>query len=263
MKSLLGEFTVWMLILTRSIIAIVLLTPTILFIGAPHRLITPLWPLHLARAALFALGFSLFYTAFPFMGLAEVTTIFFAAPLMTAALAAIFLHETIGRYRIGALALGFIGVLIAMNPTGDALQWVGILPLICALSYAISQVIARQIGDRETTLTTGLLTIAFAGVLIVPMGYAVNLLLDVGQDFRHLRWDWQLPAADRLYLLVLLGSVGMVGFMLLSRAYQIAHASLIAPFDYTYLPFATAMAFVPDFDTCTDISGSIGILKGR
>ncbi len=243
MKSLLGEFTVWMLILARSIIAIVLLTPTILFIGAPHRLITPLWPLHLARAALFAFGFSLFYAAFPFMGLAEVTTIFFAAPLMTAALATIFLHETIGRYRIGALALGFTGVLIAMNPTGDAFQWVGILPLICALSYAICQVIARQIGDRETTLTTGLLTIAFAGVLIVPMGYLVNLFFDVGQDFRHLRWNWQLPAADRLYLLVLLGSVGMVGFMLLSRAYQIAHASLIAPFDYTYLPFATAMAF--------------------
>ncbi len=244
MKSLLGEFTVWMLILTRSIIAVLILTPTILILGEPHRLMTPLWSLHLTRAALFAFGFSLFYTAFPLMGLAEVTTIFFAAPLMTAILAAIFLQETIGRHRIGALIVGFAGVLIAMNPAGGAFQWVAILPLLCALTYAISQVIARQIGDRETTLTTGFLTIAFAGLLIVPMGYLVSQLIDFGQEFRHLRWDWQLPEAERLHLLVLLGVVGMVGFMLLSRAYQIAHASLIAPFDYTYLPFAMAMAFL-------------------
>jgi hypothetical protein len=93
-------------------------------------------------------------------------------------------------------------------------------------------------------LTTGLLTIAFAGVFIVPMGYAVNLFLEVGPDFQHLRWDWKLPAWERVHLLILLGSIGMVGYMLLSRAYQIAPASLIAPFDYTYLPFATAMAYV-------------------
>lgn len=244
MKLLLGEFTVWMLILTRSIVTIIVLTPTILVLGGPHRLITPLWPLHLARAVLFALGFSLFYTAFPFMGLAEVTTIFFAAPLMTAVLAAIFLRETIGVHRIAALTFGFLGVLIAMAPTSDAFQWIAVLPLICALTYAISQVIARRIGDRETTLTTGLHTIALAGLLIVPMGYGVNQLFDLGESFHHLRWDWQLPAADRLHLLVLLGAVGMVGYMLLSRAYQIANASLIAPFDYTYLPFATAMAYV-------------------
>ncbi len=244
MKSLLGEFTVWMLILTRSVVTVLVLTPTILFLGRPHRLFTPLWPLHLARAALFAFGFSLFYAAFPFMGLAEVTTIFFAAPLMTALLAAIFLHETIGRHRIGALVVGFAGVLIAMSPASDAFQWVAVLPLICALTYAISQVIARRIGDRETTLTTGLLTIAFAGVFIVPMGYAVNQLLEIGPDLRHLHWDWQLPAWGRVHLLILLGSIGMVGYMLLSRAYQIAPASLIAPFDYTYLPFATAMAYV-------------------
>lgn len=244
MKELLGDFTVWMLILARTVVAVGVLTPTILILGAPHRLLTPLWPLHLARAALFACGFSLFYAAFPFMGLAEVTTIFFAAPLMTAVLAAVFLHETIGLHRIAALMLGFLGVLIAIQPTSDAFQWIAVLPLICALTYAMSQVIARKIGDRETTLTLGLFTIAFSGVLIVPMGYAVNQLFDVGQDFRHLRWDWQLPEQQSLYLLLLLGVVGMAGYMMLSRAYQTANASLIAPFDYTYLPFATAMAYV-------------------
>ena len=149
MKSLLGEFTVWMLILTRSVIAVLVLVPTILYLGRPHRLFSPLWPLHLARAVLFAFGFSLFYAAFPFMGLAEVTTIFFAAPLMTALLAAIFLDETIGRHRIGALVAGFAGVLVAMNPTGDAFRWVAILPLICRRS---SQYIRQNSGPPQAAV---------------------------------------------------------------------------------------------------------------
>ena len=243
MKQLLGSFTIWILILARSVVAVLILTPTILYLGRPHRLITPFWPWHLARAALFAFGFSLFYAAFPFMGLAEVTTIFFAAPLMTAALAAVFLRETIGMHRIGALAVGFIGVVIAMNPT-DGFNWVAVLPLICALTYAASQVIVRRIGERETTLTTGLLTIGFAGILILPMGYLLNHLVGFGPTFPHLRWTWDLPFDQHLHALMLLGLIGMVAFMLLSRAYQIAPASLIAPFDYTYLPFATAMAFL-------------------
>jgi drug/metabolite transporter (DMT)-like permease len=243
MKLLLGEMTIWSLIVARSMAAVLILTPTILYLGRPHRLITPFWPWHLTRAVLFAFGFSLFYAAFPFMGLAEVTTIFFAAPLMTASLAAIFLRETVGLHRIGALIVGFAGVVIAMNPS-DGFNGVAILPLICALTYATSQVIVRRIGDRETTLTTGLLTMGFAGVLILPMGYLVNLLVGFGPDFHHVRWDWDLPFERHLYVLILLGLIGMVGFMLLSRAYQIAPASLIAPFDYTYLPFAAAMAFL-------------------
>ena len=89
MKALLGDFTVWMLIVVRAIFTCALLVPAILVLGPPHRLLTPLWALHTARAALFAAGFSLFYAAFPFMGLAELTTIFFSAPLFTALLAAL------------------------------------------------------------------------------------------------------------------------------------------------------------------------------
>ena len=77
MKGMLTDFPVWMLIFVRSIVALLTLLPLVLWLGAPHRIFTPLWPWYLARAALFASGFALFYAAFPFMGLAEVTTLFF------------------------------------------------------------------------------------------------------------------------------------------------------------------------------------------
>ena len=254
MKSLLGDFTVWMLISARATVAVIVLVPTIVILGWPHRLFTPLWGLHLTRAALFTFGFSLYYTAFPFMGLAELTAIFFAAPLFTALLATVFLGERIGLQRMACLLLGFVGVIIAMNPTSDAFHWVALFPLACAVSYAFSQIIARRIGDRDTTLTMGLYTIALSGILILPMGYAVNQLVEIGPEFRHIRWDWYWPDLSDLQILLPLGALGLVAYMMISRAYQIASASLIAPFDYTYLPLAAAMAYfvwheVPGWNT--------------
>lgn len=244
MKTMLGEFTVWTLIFARSVITVLLLTPLIVALGPPHRLLTPLWPLHLARAVLFASGFTLFYAAFPFMGLAEVSTIFFSAPLFTALLAALWLGERIGVHRIAALCIGFAGVVIAMTPSGGAFQWIAVFPLICAVTYAASQVLARKIGERESTLTACLYTIAFSGCMILPLGWALNQVFDLGPEFRHLHWAWPSESLNGLGRVALLGFVGMAGYMLLSRAYQVANASLIAPFDYTYLPFAAVMAYV-------------------
>ena len=100
MKSLLGDFPIWALLFMRSIICSFVMVPLILYLGAPHRLLTPLWPLHVTRALLFAFGFSLYYAAFPFMTLASVSTIFFAAPLITALFAAVFLKERIGIHEV-------------------------------------------------------------------------------------------------------------------------------------------------------------------
>ena len=243
MKTLLGPVNLWVLMMARGVAAVAVFVPAILLLRGPHRLLTPLWPLHLARAALFCWGFSLFYAAFPLMGLAEITTIFFAAPLIVAVLAAFWLGETVGAHRIGALAIGFAGVVIAMNPTGENFRWAAILPLLCAVFYAVGQILARKIGDRETSLTTGLYTVAFSGILIVPTGWALNQLVEFGPEFRHLRFGLTAPA-DMTGLIVILGLVGLAGYTLLSRAYQIASASLVAPFDYTYLPLATVMAWL-------------------
>ena len=243
MKTYLGPYTVWMLIAARGAVALITLVPLIVILGAPHRLFTPLWPLHLLRGTLFAVGFAMFYAAFPFMGLAEVTTLFFAAPLMTAVIAWAFLGEEIGPQRALCLVIGFAGIVVAMNPTGEAFSPVAFLPLVCALTYAISQVIARRIGERETTLTLGLHTIVPAGLLILPMGWVTSRIVPDSPELAHLAWSWTLPEATGLWPPLAVGTIGMVAYMLASRAYQIASASLVAPFDYSYLPFAALLAW--------------------
>lgn len=262
-KGLLGVQPLWMLIFARACISILVLAPLIVWLGGKHRLYTPLWPIHLLRAFLLTTGFAMFYAAFPFMGLAEVSTIFFSAPLFIGILAAIFLGERMGAHRIGALVVGFAGVLIAMAPGQGSFQWVALLPLLCAATYATSMILTRRVGDGESSLTMGLWTIGFSGVLIWPLGWLVNTLAPIGPEFHHLRLEFIVPDGPQLAQLALLGLVGMTGYILLSRAYQVANASLIAPFDYSYLPFATAAAWIlwdetPELNTLAGMALIIG-----
>jgi len=244
MKELLGPYTVWQLIFIRSVLTAAVMIPAILIIGPPHRLLTPYWKWHLCRAFLFAMGFSMYYTAFPFMTLANVTTIFFAAPLITALFASVFLKERIGIYRIGALIVGFVGVLFAVRPGADSFQWVSLLPLMCATTYATSQIIVRKMGHAESTLTTGVYTIVGAGFFVSFMGWGLNQTLDLGQYATHLRWSWDGFTLDKAPMLAMLGAIGMAGYMLLSRAYQVADASAIAPFEYAYIPMAACLGYL-------------------
>jgi drug/metabolite transporter (DMT)-like permease len=244
MKSLLGEFPIWPLLFVRAVICSLVMVPMILYLGPPHRILTPLWGLHVTRALLFAFGFSLYYTAFPFMTLAAATTIFFAAPLITAVFASVFLKEHIGIHRISALVLGFVGVIIAMKPGADSFQWVSVLPLICAFSYATSQMLARRIGDRDTAIVAGAYTIILAGLIVLPLGWSLNVLFDIGTHAAHLQWNWDAFSFGILPWLILLGAIGMVGWTLLSRAYQIADVGAVAPFEYAYLPMAAVLGYV-------------------
>ena len=244
MKSLLGTFPIWPLLLVRAVVCSLIMVPLILYLGPPHRVLTPLWPLHVTRALLFAFGFSLYYAAFPFMTLAAVTTIFFAAPLITAVFAAVFLKERIGIHRISALVLGFVGVVIAMKPSADSFQWVSVLPLICACSYATSQMLARRIGDRDTAMVAGAYTIILAGLIVLPLGWSLNALFDISAQATHLQWSWEAFSFGILPWLAVLGAIGMVGWTLLSRAYQIADVGAVAPFEYAYLPMAALLGFL-------------------
>lgn len=244
MKALLAEHSLWVLMAARGVAAVIVLVPVIVVLGLPHRLITPWWPVHMARGGLLVTGFAMFYACFPYMGLADLSTIFFSAPLIIALIAAIWLKERIGPHRIAALAIGFTGIIIALNPTSDAFRAISILPLVAAVLYALAQVLARRMGQGDTALTTGLYTSGFMGVFILPIGWGVSQIVGVGPEVDHLRWDWTLPMGTGLIWIVCLGLAGMLGLMLLSRAYQIASASLIAPFDYSYLPMAAVMAFL-------------------
>ena len=87
---------------------------------------------------------------------------------------------------------------------------------MCALSYAVSQILVRRIGSRDSTLTIGLYTIVCAGIFVVPMGWLLNAVIGLGDEAPHLAFNWFLPDLDEMPRLALLGLLGMGGYLLLS-----------------------------------------------
>jgi drug/metabolite transporter (DMT)-like permease len=167
---------------------------------------------------LFAVG-----ECFRELQLADAYTLFFAAPLMITLLSGPVLGEPAGPVRIAAAIVGFAGVLLVLQPGGDA--WVSYgaaMGLLGMLAYAFSSLLLRRLGGRDGTVT-----IAFWFVAIVCAGSAV---LAIPQ--------WRPIAAEHWPHIVLLGLTGACGQALLTAAFRRASVAVVAPFDYTHMIWA-------------------------
>jgi drug/metabolite transporter (DMT)-like permease len=183
---------------------------------------------HLTRAVLGLMTMALAFSALAYLPLAEATTIGFVAPLFSVILSALVLHEPVGRHRWSAVALGFIGVLIVMQPAGSHLPPIGLtLALLSALGVAAVTITIRQIGRTESTPTTVLWFSIFSMV-------ASGLLMPIHAR-PHTGEEW--------LLLSVLGLSGGLGQLLLTSSLRFAPVPVVVPFDYVQLLWAVLLGW--------------------
>lgn len=183
---------------------------------------------HAVRAVLAACGVFSFYTALRYMPLAEVTAIAFAAPLIVTALSLPLLGEPVGWRRwVGVLA-GFAGVLIVVQPGTAAFHWAGLVALLAAACYALMLMTARKYATSESALS-----------LVVWSTLGTAVLTGVVTPFQ-----WQAPAAGDLPWFLAIGVLGGLTMLLLTRAFQLAPAAVVAPFDYTAMLWAVGYGWL-------------------
>jgi drug/metabolite transporter (DMT)-like permease len=198
------------------------------FRGAPTKIIhTRNLKMQLLRSILLVSSTLTFWLALVFLPLADCVVILFVAPLLVTILAAPILGERVGRHRWTAVILGFVGVLVVMRPGFTLFSWVSVLPFITALLYAGVQLSTRILGRTEGALTT-LLYSSAGGAFICTI---------------CVLFFWVTPTLQQWLVLVWLGFLGALGHYLMIKAYQLAPASLLAPFDYTTLIWATVLGF--------------------
>ncbi len=183
---------------------------------------------HLGRGAI---GLSTMVTAFAaltFLPLAESATIGFVAPLFSVILSALILREPVGRHRWSAVALGFIGVLIVMQPSGGDLPPVGLaLALAAALGVAGVTITIRTIGRTESTPTIVLWFTLFS------MAATGTLLPFFGAIHDGPTWA----------ILIALGLFGGVGQLFLTSSLRFAPVPVVVPFDYSQLLWAVLLGW--------------------
>jgi drug/metabolite transporter (DMT)-like permease len=106
----------------------------------------------LGRGLLTLAAWVMYYTAARDLQLAELTTLYYFAPVLTTILAVIFLKEQVTLARVGAASIGFFGVIVAANPAGFALSLPVVLVLMAALSWAIAMILMRKISKKDRAI---------------------------------------------------------------------------------------------------------------
>ena len=229
-KWLMATFSVGQLMLIRSLAALVVLAPFLWRTGW-NRLVKVDRPrLHLLRAALFAFEASGFYFAVAYMPLADTMTYWLAAPIYVAALSPLMLGEKVGWRRWTAIIVGFLGVVIALEPSKETFTLPALIALAGSLSFGLALVLGRSLrAAPDTTLVFW--QIAGAGIFA-----AILCLADPG--------GWAPVSAVDFGLLSLLGIVAMSAHMLVNRSLKLADAATVAPLQYTLLLWAVVFGWL-------------------
>ena len=170
----------------------------------------------------------LFYSL-KLLPLADVTAIYYTAPLFITLISILFLKEQVRPYHWLALVLGLIGVLVIVEPGGDGVNLYGVgVALGSAVAYALAMTGLRVLGRTESSNVT---------VFYFSLQATIYTALP-------LPWVWQTPDLKSFILLVAGGIFAGMGQMCLTRAYQCAPASVVSPFGYATIVWATVLGFL-------------------
>lgn len=192
----------------------------------PYRSRRPI--LQTVRSAVLVVEIGLFIFGITVLTLAEAHAILAITPLLVTAFSVPLLGERVGIRRWSAIAVAFAGVLVILRPGLGVLQAMSIVPLICAVMFALYQVMTRMVGRDDPPPVTLFWTAAIGAVSLTVIG--------------PFFWTW--PDAAGWGLLLLVAVLGAAGHLLLIGALEAAPASTLQPFSYSILVFATAIGFV-------------------
>jgi drug/metabolite transporter (DMT)-like permease len=183
---------------------------------------------HLLRAGCTVSDMTMFVASISLMPLADTVTIGFAAPLIMTILSVLLLKERVGPRRWAAVVVGFIGVVIVMQPSGAGYGPPSLLALGSAGAFA-----AVLILTRGLTATESVPCLMFWNSTAVAATMALAMLP-----------DWRTPTGSDIGLFALNAATGAVGQMLITEAFRLGEASMLAPIQYTSLLWAVWLGFL-------------------
>ena len=166
--------------------------------------------------------------AFTLLGLAETHAIFASYPLIIAMLSGPILGEYVGWRRWLAICVGFIGILIILNPGNGIFSPYALVPLAGAILFAIYGLLTRYVGQYDDSSTSFYWTGVVGSIAMTVIG--LNFWDPVSRS------DWS--------VMLLLSASGVVGHYLLIKCYEVAEASAIQPFAYLQLIWASMIGIM-------------------
>jgi drug/metabolite transporter (DMT)-like permease len=233
-KLLVRDLSVWEIMFVRSSSILIIVLALNGTAPLPRAYRSPVRSLLALRALIIVAAWALYYSAARSLALGEMVTIYFGSPILVALMAGPVLREQVSVSRWVAVAVGFVGVVIACRP-GFSASGPVLLALCAAALWSVSTILIRLTKLSEPTSVNMLMT---------NLGFFVLAGL-------ILPWVWKTPSAQDWALLLALSLAGATSQFLVFEALRRASASTIAPLEFTSLVWAFVIQFavwgnVPD-----------------
>lgn len=184
--------------------------------------------LQIGRGALLALEICVMVAAFVKLGLVESHAIFACYPLLVAALSGPVLGEKVGWRRWTAIGIGFLGVLVILEPGITVFAPAAAIPLASAFMFALYGLLTRYAARKDSAATSFFWTGTVGAVIMTCSGI----------------WFWEPMSGTNWLWMIALCLTGVTGHWLLIKCYEVAEASSVQPFAYLQLVFASAIGLL-------------------
>ncbi|MFT7673707.1 MAG: S-adenosylmethionine uptake transporter [Gammaproteobacteria bacterium] len=188
-----------------------------------------------------------FYMSIASLPLATSTTIFFLAPIMVTVISIFVFKEHVGPRRWMAVIVGFMGIVVIVNPAEGVRDPAVFFALYSACTYAIVIIITRHVGPSQSAISLALnsmlIFFVVSGICGLVFGDG-SLSFSDNPSLQFLLREWIVPSYGDLLLLLACSALASFGFYGLIQAYRHAEASFVAPFEYVTMPLAVLWGYL-------------------
>ncbi|MCX7320656.1 MAG: DMT family transporter [Hyphomicrobiales bacterium] len=227
-RETLRDLNVFQVMEVRSLFGLAFLTPLILMNGGFGAMTTKRPVAHVSRNLVhYAAQLGWFY-ALTLIPLSQLVSIEFTMPIWIAIMAAIFLGERMTPWKIAAIILGLIGVVVIVRPSTGELNVGQLFSLASAFGFGISITLIKSL-----TRTDSALKIIFWMIVVQSVAGLVPAL-----------WFWQWPTAYVWFWLVIVGFCGTFSHFCMARAMLYADATVVVPMDFLRVPLSATIGWL-------------------
>lgn len=260
-KFLSGKYALHQVMLIRSLIGLACLMLFAALIKGGFSALRPKrFGMQAVRSLVVVTSNICYFTGLAVMPFADAAAVAFVAPLILTVLSIFFLGEKVGPRRWSAIALGFVGVVIMLRPGAGVIQPAALLVLISAVLYSVSYLMTRMMRDTEGPLAmsiwmqiTFILVSGSVGIFFGDGHLAANESI-----FAFLLRAWIWPSPQDWLWLGLTGVFTTIAGVMITQAFRIAEAGLVAPMEYVGMPLAIFWGMLI-FGTWPDATSWAGI----
>jgi len=265
-KVLSTDISLIQLQFVRSLVGILTIIAYLKFTHQPLIFRTGYPLLTIVRGLLSFFGYSAFYLAQSKMPIANISVLFLTSPFFITIISIFFFGSRVGWRRWLAMVIGFCGVIIICSPEGGQFNIYYVIPVLVAVAYALSVILAKKTADKDTLYQTIIFQYLIAGSISAVLGLAFGDGRFDNEKYSEIEFvvrAWSLDDPSIILSLVGLSVVGVAGFGLLLQAYRIADPAVVSPYEYSFLIWMILWGYLfwGDIPSASEAAGMLLIVS--